>query len=76
MPGPQPGAGREAVVADWWLAIACDAVEETEAAAAPAITATNKKIRRASFIVSYSYAERCFLKCHLSSTFMLVQKSF
>ena len=56
MPGPQPGMGIAEPVADRWLAIRCDVEEEKEAAAAPATTTANAKIRRASFIFSYPLA--------------------
>lgn len=56
MPGPQPGIGMADPVAERWLAIKCDVDEEKEAAAAPAKTTANAKIRIASFIISYPLA--------------------
>jgi hypothetical protein len=65
MPGPQPGIGRAATVADCRLNVTCDVDEEKEAAAAPARTTANAKILTASFIIGYSYAEIVYLKGYL-----------
>jgi hypothetical protein len=54
MCGPQVGTGKVSV-ADWWLRIAWVEEEESEAAAAPAITTDNAKMRTASFMMSYSF---------------------
>jgi hypothetical protein len=59
MPGPHIGIGNVAV-ADWWLVTwlrLCEGVEETEAAAAPAMTTATAKARTASFIISNSFCE-------------------
>ena len=53
IPGPQIGIGSPAV-ADWWLAAIVRVLEEDEekeAAAAPARTRQNAKMRKVSFIV-------------------------
>jgi hypothetical protein len=49
--GPHVGTGKVSV-ADWWFPIACVEEEEIEAAAAPAITTDNAKMRTASFMMS------------------------
>jgi hypothetical protein len=54
MRGPQVGRGRVSV-GDWWLRkwVLDEVVEEeTEAAAAPAITMDRAKMRKASFMMS------------------------
>jgi hypothetical protein len=50
MCGPQVGVGRVSV-ADWWLEMERTEEEETEAAAAPAMTTVRAKIRTASFMM-------------------------
>jgi hypothetical protein len=50
MCGPHCGIGIFAV-ADWWLAMTFEVEDERLAAAAPAKTTDNAKIRKASFII-------------------------
>jgi hypothetical protein len=56
MCGPHVGTGNVSV-ADWWLRIAWVEEEESEAAAAPAITTDNAKMRTASFMMSNSFKD-------------------
>jgi len=50
-PGPHAGTGRVSV-ADWWLRTTRVVEEESEAAAAPAMTIERAKILTASFMMS------------------------
>jgi hypothetical protein len=55
MPGPQVGIGR-LEVAERWLAVVLAGLEDVEAAATPATTTDNAKMRMASFIFGYPFS--------------------
>jgi len=72
MPGPHPGTGIAALAA-WWLMNMCEFEEECDAAAAPAITTAQAKMRIASFIVGYPFAKTIDTNGLCTNTFMLEQ---